>query len=503
MSSESSESNSVWEEKLTPDLKPSDTAIVVSTYTIVDPKSKREPPPLQSSVVHRRSKKQTAESAVVGSPFTNVLSIERTPNELIPGYEVKFASGTSALAPSLDPKNENPASSFTIAMIKFGRQKRRMQAALRRFCSTFWRFARFGRRFRVQEPDETKEDYNRKFYLNTFDMWKRCMCLTLLPLVIILQSLYFYRLAFYGGDMIVVIENSNDNQTDSNGTIHTNITVGPKVKFEEPAHEREHRLALADFPQPEALYDRLMISNYQPMCVGPFKSRLMPSLLLPRALLFALTRDERVSDLGKVRKMLAGMLFGKQKSTSTKYPCACAAHTLRWGAKYIAFRRSDFQSIPESLLVSSSDNYELIEVFNPVNPAQLEYDTMPVKIPHATEQLGELTVVRHSQAALFKITAEMRFIDNTSDVDVVRQRRIHLEGMGLDGNPIPTLNIVDDMAYAVAECLDMLDGRSIWQRAALQASRGLDVNAAFKTKLISMFGKECDKPDDATHRTII
>jgi hypothetical protein len=374
--------------------------------------------------------------------------------------------------------------------------KHTVQKKWRNFWTAFWRCMRFNRAFRGRDTDETPAEYNRKYYANTFEMWKCPLCWVAMPALVVTAMFYFYYLVFYGGTMIVVKPVKPDVVPATALVVETfNATL-------ELPHEREHRLARKDFPQPKGALEKLLIPEFEIGCNNSLYLRLMPGVSLPRALLFATIREgQSTSALTRWRRIASEMLFGARDANAPRYSCACSAH-MGMLLRYIAFRRTDFEAVPDDMVISSSADGELVEVFNPLNVAQLEYDTLPLTIRSASERFENMTIVRHSQAALFKVTADMKFIDDTSDIEVVRQRVIRIDGMGIDGNPIPTLTITDEHAYAVAECLDMLDGRSIWDRAALQVSRGILINMPFKPKLIEMFNKECDKPKVTTVQKI-
>ena len=83
-------------------------------------------------------------------------------------------------------------------------------------------------------------------------------------------------------------------------------------------------------------------------------------------------------------------------------------------------------------------------------------------------------VMRHRESAWFDVV-NASFVDNTSDVWLVRPAIITLTFDKVDEQ---TRKFTGAKAYCVTECLDLMDGRSIWHTALDQARAGIDVNAA-------------------------
>jgi hypothetical protein len=89
---------------------------------------------------------------------------------------------------------------------------------------------------------------------------------------------------------------------------------------------------------------------------------------------------------------------------------------------------------------------------------------------------ADLHVLRHTQAAWFNVQ-NASFVDGTSDVVLVRSAWINVEHSRADGET-QVRRYQAAKAYCVAECLELLDGRTIWHTALEQAAAGVEVNAA-------------------------
>lgn len=98
----------------------------------------------------------------------------------------------------------------------------------------------------------------------------------------------------------------------------------------------------------------------------------------------------------------------------------------------------------------------------------------------ALEPLGASRVVRHTQAAHFD--ARIHFIDNTSDMWVVRPSRVKLTG-SLGRHESHALTLDAPLAYCAAECVDLIDGVTIWQRALEQLRSGAEIFDAWRARL--------------------
>jgi len=96
-------------------------------------------------------------------------------------------------------------------------------------------------------------------------------------------------------------------------------------------------------------------------------------------------------------------------------------------------------------------------------------------------------VQRHSQAAHFNILNESRmFADfNSSDVFIVRGKAIEIEHNCWHEPERVRTQLSGKEAYCAQECLDLMDGITIWRRALLQASSG--VNRRWLSNLMNRF----------------
>lgn len=89
---------------------------------------------------------------------------------------------------------------------------------------------------------------------------------------------------------------------------------------------------------------------------------------------------------------------------------------------------------------------------------------------------GGKMIVRHSQAAHFDIPNTMTpTINGTSDVFIVRSDPLVVHAANSTHDDVE-VELSGHLAYCVEECIDTLDGVSIWARALSQLRAGIDVN---------------------------
>lgn len=113
----------------------------------------------------------------------------------------------------------------------------------------------------------------------------------------------------------------------------------------------------------------------------------------------------------------------------------------------------------------------------------------PVRVGQTTEPTQ--SVVRHTLTAHFNASESARpMLDGTLDVLVVRPDALVVESVGERAALRATTAFTGAAAYCVDECLDLLDGVTIWHRAKRQSRAGIDVNARWQSAIDALL--ECE-----------
>lgn len=287
----------------------------------------------------------------------------------------------------------------------------------------------FGTTFRKRNAFEDDETYKVAWRAHYYDRWARVVyCAFALLLVYVVWRVY-YMLAVdksYGVHIEVVTP------------VSESLLETPKAREQYKWH---NRLALYSFPcnanQSNPLTRSRSLAHDEIVC---------PMIEQP----------EKCVDLAEA-KLFARRFLGQ--NDENKVYCVCGPMA-GIGIRYIAVRK-EFNE-PDT-------HIHLTHLLNPVNLDAAAYEKLPDGDPAFVEQKIELRVQRHSQSALFRVDeATPRFIDNTTDVEIIRQAAIRISAQDEQGRLMPIQIFEDSEAACIAECLDLLDGVSIWHRAARQ-----------------------------------
>lgn len=294
-----------------------------------------------------------------------------------------------------------------------------------------WRFV-FGTTFRAKNAFEDDETYRVAWRAHYYDRWARVVyCVFVLLLVYLMWRVYY---------MLVI---------DKSYGVHIKVVEPIPESLLETAKAREqyrwhNRLALYSFP-----------------CDANQSNPLVPSRPLAHDEIVCpiIEQPEKCVDFADA-KLFARRFLGQ--NDESKVYCVCAPMA-GIGIRYIAVRKE----------FNEPDNHiHLLHLLNPVNLDALAYESLPLIHPVFAEQKTQLGIQRHSQSALFSVDdTTPRFIDNTTDVEIIRLASIRISAQDEQGRLMPIQIFENSEAACIAECLDLLDGISIWHRAARQASQ--------------------------------